>query len=483
MFEWFKNLFGSCCQSAEIAPVTQKAITYILNDPTTPKLSMQLLPPVPTAELPFTVMGYKGGGFAVNSIEGQAANDFVTIANSIKLVQSYASKPIKRWAATRNLTVVPRAGKDLNAYYDRRSLQFFFISDPVLHKTVYAADSADVVAHELGHGLLDCQKPELWNAQTLEGMGFHEAYGDINAILAILNYKPILEYVLKETNNDLRKDNIVARLAEEMGVALADLTGTKRKGGLRDAINNFVYTPPERLPQDGPDEKLTGECHSFGRLFLGAWYEVLVNLYEKELKTKKPMEALIAAKDAAGIYLHGGIAQAPIVSNFYNAVASGMVSYALGKKKDADAKIVQDVFQKRKIIQPKLLAMSNMSFADLKLKANDEIVRWEDRNVVIQKKTHKVKLAEHLGLTAMADNPLFHLEIEIPGDACYHFNKKGMLVSEIKTTWDEAVQAARASLVYLHTKNLVSGGPYKNDPAKTIFEVKDGKLLRTKFID
>ncbi len=480
MFEWLKNWFKS---DNVVSASPKRLINYTLNDPTTPTLCMQLNPPTPPQYLLFNVIGYKGGGYTANTIEGQAANNYVTIANSIKLVQGCASKPIRKWAATNKLQVVPRAGRDLNAYYDRSSLKFFYIYDPALKKTVYSCDSADVVSHELGHALLDCQKPGLWNSPCLEGWGFHEGYADINAIMSILNYKPLLEYVLKETGNNLRKDSVVTRLAEEMAFALADLTGQKRRGGLRDAINNFIYTPPERLPQNGNDDELTGECHSFGRLFLGAWYEILVNFYESRLKTNKPLQALVLARDAAGIYLLGGIAQAPVTTKFYNAVAAGMISYANIKKNTADATIMREIFQRRKILQPKLLAMSNVTFQSLKLKNNDEIIKSKDKDIVITKEMRKIRLVDHLGLTTQTENPLFGLEVEIPTDVCYHFDKKGMLTQQIQDSWEETIEGVRVALNYLHNNNLVSGGPYKNNPEKTSFEVKDGKLLRTKFID
>ncbi len=44
---------------------------------------------------------------------------------------------------------MPAAGADMNAYYDRRSLRFFYYNHR--GRNVYFGDSADIVAHELGH--------------------------------------------------------------------------------------------------------------------------------------------------------------------------------------------------------------------------------------------------------------------------------------------------------------------------------------------
>ena len=45
------------------------------------------------------------------------------------------------------------AGKDLNAYYDRRALNFFH--GTVEGRTFYSGESPDVVCHEMGHAILD----------------------------------------------------------------------------------------------------------------------------------------------------------------------------------------------------------------------------------------------------------------------------------------------------------------------------------------
>ncbi len=75
-------------------------------------------------------------------------------------------------------------GEDLNAYYDRRALNFFhgFAGGG----TVYSGESPDVVCHEQGHAILDAIKPELFNAGSNEVAAFHEAFGDMSAILAAL---------------------------------------------------------------------------------------------------------------------------------------------------------------------------------------------------------------------------------------------------------------------------------------------------------
>src|SRR5262249_31746722 len=129
-----------------------------------------------------------------------------------------------RWAATECLMILPRAGQDLNAYYDRSGLKFFYFGDPISRKIVFACEASDVVSHEFGHAYLDILRPDFWSAQCSEIWAFHESFGDMTAILTILQSDQVINKVLQETAGNLESSNTVSKLAEEMGVGLYHLT-------------------------------------------------------------------------------------------------------------------------------------------------------------------------------------------------------------------------------------------------------------------
>ena len=52
--------------------------------------------------------------------------------------------------------------------------------------TVFSGESPDVVAHELGHAVLDSLKPALFELASIEAAAFHESFGDMSAILTAL---------------------------------------------------------------------------------------------------------------------------------------------------------------------------------------------------------------------------------------------------------------------------------------------------------
>lgn len=483
MFNWLWDLLGVSKKESTTSNVdiNSQIIHYRPNDPTTPELTIDVIPPIGLAGMQFRVLGYIGGGYSIDSIEGQAAGCYVTVANGTKLVQKLLSKPLKNWAATSALVVTPRAGQDLNAYYDRRGLKFFYMPDKKLGKIVYTADSADVVAHELGHAILDAIRPDLWNLQSLETMGFHEAYGDINAMLSQLAYKEVIDYVLKETGGNLRKSNIVSKLAEELGTALYDLAGYGKKGMLRDAINSFVYAKPETLPQEGSDEQLLGECHSFGRLFMGAWYDMLVEIYELECKTHNQADALAIARDITGKYILAGASQAPATTRFYDSVGRTMLTWGKINGKPEHNDIIQKILRNRKILSAKITMLKDVDFESVDMLVDDKILHLSDNKKAIKRtKTEKITMANEVGLSALENNPLYNAEIEIPRDSYYEF-ENGKLVDQIEDSREEAIESARLSLIRLHTKNLVGDNDKSEFQLKQ--EINKQVLVRTKFID
>jgi hypothetical protein len=78
------------------------------------------------------------------------------------------------WQPGPTLNVILDEGKDLNAYYDRKALNFFHGQGA--GGTVYSGESPDIVCHEMGHGILDSIKPQLFDAMSGEVAAFHEGF-------------------------------------------------------------------------------------------------------------------------------------------------------------------------------------------------------------------------------------------------------------------------------------------------------------------
>jgi len=431
------------------AAATPSGVEYILNDPSTPSLIEVISPPkVPDNCPPFTVVGFTEGIWGgPGSLAYQAAQVRTTMLHSIGAANKYFRVPLTGWAATQNLVAIPRAGKQFNAFYDRVSLRFFYNEDPVTKKMVYTCESQDVVSHETGHAILDSRRPDLWNMQAIEIMAMHEAFGDIQAILTILQHDAILHWVLKETGGDLAKPSVVTRVGEEMGQAIYNATAGKlghRADALRNAINDFVYSPPESLPEKGRDDILLREPHNFSRVFIGTFWDVLKGMYDLRLGGgDTPEQALRRARDDAGKLAYLGYSDAPAVGRFMNAVAGKMLQADTECMGAFYGPLLTAVFAKRGLIAGDIpLAMSpeRVTLATAAMPA-----RGLDLPVV-------ASMASPEGADQAA--VLVHLPMASPGDP-------------------EPMAEAQMALAYLERNGLVG-----DEAAGKMFSVAEGQLMR-----
>ena len=109
------------------------------------------------------------------------------------------------WQPGPTLNILLDEGEDLNAYYDRKALNFFH--GTAAGRTVYSCESPDVVCHEQGHAILDALRPELFDTASIEVAAFHESFGDMSAILAALQLPTMRVAVLSETGGKLSRNS------------------------------------------------------------------------------------------------------------------------------------------------------------------------------------------------------------------------------------------------------------------------------------
>ena len=446
-----------------VAQQNDKAISYVMNDMTTPNLIKVIPQPQPPAEPKFVVRGYQGGGFQRGSIQNLAADCFVTIVHTLDYYRKFFERPMNRWAAVPVLAVNPIAGKDLNAFYDRRSLQFFMFSHPQIGE-VFTAESSDIVAHELGHAIFDTYRPDTWGAASLEVWSYHEAFADLTAILHIMQYDEVLQHAINKTNGNLRGPNVIARLAEHVGRSVFAFTGPKsgrNQWCLRNANNKFNYVPPNKLPKEATHDKLAAECHSFGRIFLGAFYDILVEIYEAEKQNRPPMEALKVARDALAARALVASQHAGLNVRYYESVAKTMLWVDKTKHDGKYQEILKKVFINRNLVRPQLL-MLNAPKCD------------NENNIMKTEGKLSLRLSDHVIRAQSISNPLYDVELEIPHEQMYLYDE-GNPMDAVLVSQQEAISAAQDMVDYLYATNSVSDDP------STPFEIRNGKLVRTHF--
>lgn len=441
-------------------------IEHMLNDPMTESLVKQVdqVPSVPS-QSKFLVRGYKGGGFARGTLEYQAANSYVTIAETIGFINSLnPENAIPHWPRTSMLNVMPRAGSDLNAFYDGRSLQFYYYDNPAIGGTVYTVDSADVVSHECGHAILDSYRPDLWNAPYIETGAFHEAFGDFCALMHALSHDEMIAAMLEETNGDLTKSNVVSKLAEQFGRAIWRLDSVGRSPDyLRDAVNSFNYVNPSYLKEVVNDDTLGSEIHNFSRVMLGAIYDAIVAIYNSHRANGVGnMESVKFARDTICTYIIKAVKIAPINPRFYESVLKSVLWIDKHQYNGRYFSILQDVFSKRGMAIPHVGILSNKKCPN-------------HHNIVKSKTCSLVKLNVHF-INALSGhiNPLYNVSVEVSNEHAHFYDKNGHYMDSCDCSDEECVEAAKTFVDYLNiTKNVGSD-------KKTPWEVKEGKLIRTR---
>ena len=232
-----------------------------------------------------------------------------------------AAGNLARWQGNkRTMALRQDAGEDLNAYYDRRSFSFFHLA--IQGTTYYSGASTDVVAHEVGHGLLDAIRPELWDAAFLEAGAFHEAFGDCVAVLTALNDRQTRTKLLAVTTT-LRKRNFVESTAENLSDGIRRLAPDHNAAEPRHAYNDFQFQIPETLPLDGGPGELINEVHSFGMLFSACFYDLIAELFAAQ--PRRTEAALLAAAKIAGALLADAGRTAVITPRFFQSVGRAMI--------------------------------------------------------------------------------------------------------------------------------------------------------------
>src|SRR5262249_20876470 len=173
------------------------------------------------------------------------------------------------WASKRGrLILIPHAGLDRNAYYDRAggALQFYYFDAPD-GRRIHTCLSHDIVAHELGHAVLDGLKPFYNEVSSAQTAGFHEYFGDAVAMMSSLVTRETARVVTRGGPEKLDPYNVVSAIASEFGAAIRKMPD--RKEYLRGAWNKRTA------------KELHGkfEEHDWSEVLTGIYYDLLSHLY------------------------------------------------------------------------------------------------------------------------------------------------------------------------------------------------------------
>jgi len=253
------------------------------------------------------------------------------------------------WQSGKKIALLPDVDEDLNAYYDRASISFFH--QKVSGTTYFSGASTDVVSHEAGHGFLDAIRPDFWDSNLFEVNALHEAFGDCIAILTALLDKVTRTAVLAKISTQ----NEVEATAEELSKGIGKAFPGHNAAKPRRALNTFKWALPSSLPNNGGPGVLIGEIHSFGQIFSGCFFDLILNIYSSGSATEAN---LLAAATKAGSLLVAAVKQAPQRDRFFREVGRMMMLIDANENGGANGNFIRDAFQKHDIALGSSIALS-----------------------------------------------------------------------------------------------------------------------------
>ena len=267
---------------------------------------------------------------------------------AIAAVQAWEASagPHTAWQGKRKkLPLLQDAGTDLNAFYDRDTFSFFH--QTVGNTTFFSGASTDVVAHEVGHGLLDSVRPDFFDVNFLEVGAFHEAFGDCMAMLTALG-DPATRQALLAAAPMLRKRNFVESTAEELSRGIGLAFPGHNASEPRHAFNTLQFQIPSTLPSNGGPGAFINEVHSFGMVFTGCFWDLIANLYAASAQQTEA--ALLAAAQLAGKILIAGAKAAVVTPRFMQSMGRAMTLADQSLNAGANRVHIRDAFGRHNIL-------------------------------------------------------------------------------------------------------------------------------------
>ncbi len=286
--------------------------------------------------------------------EFDQVNSFYYATFTLRMYERYAQRALPWSFKQDQLIIDPHSGLGGNAYYSEvdHLLGFNGFQDGSDH--IQSSQSADIVSHETGHAILDGMR-DLYNESFgLGSNAFHESFGDMTAVLVALHDDSLIKRLLDWTGGDLRIDNFISAVAEQVTIRL-QARGEKIQGRtvyLRNALNKFTDIPFDQLPPtpNDPELELSREKHNYSRLFTGAFYDILVAIYEQMRQVRADRIVIHGVRDIVGNLLTTAVELGPVCELSFSDMAQAFLSAdnLLYDGKHTD--ILIRVFDKRKIL-------------------------------------------------------------------------------------------------------------------------------------
>jgi hypothetical protein len=144
----------------------------------------------------------------------------------------------------------------------------------------------DVVAHEIGHRIVFDKVGIPFDALTAEFRGFAESASDLVALITAMHFDQLIDHVLGTSGGNIYVLNELDRFAELSENDQIRIASNSKR--MRDVVD--VSTPADQLTQP--------QLHELGEPLTGAVFDILVDLYQRELVDRGAISADFAEEVA-----------------------------------------------------------------------------------------------------------------------------------------------------------------------------------------
>jgi len=234
----------------------------------------------------FKVLPDSDGNFTSQNYteaEGDAIHTFAIARFVLQIFENELNRRIY-WSWEGNgqdqpLTIFIR-NNDINARYlkEARCIELDYFG-PYQNWTYYCR-SVDIIAHEMGHAILDGLKPD-WESSDIETRGMSEAFCDLAAMFFIASQQDLLTDFLKQTNGNFYKENILSQFGYGYGL------DSNKPAAIRSAINSNKYVHQIQI------------AYGYSEVLVGSLYDLLIEM----VKSRSAIEGL-SANLICGIAAH-----------------------------------------------------------------------------------------------------------------------------------------------------------------------------------
>lgn len=217
-------------------------------------------------DISFAALNKKGD--FIDNPQFHQVNAFAVASHTLNFVEKAIGREMK-WKHGAPLIIRPHAFQDANAFYDpmNPSINFGSFNSPFRRAPVWTCLSHDIVAHELGHAILDSFRPLYVYSEEVDTGALHESIGDLMSMFSALQHRPLVERLFAESGGDMMNPNLASGLAEEFGI------------GLWGVSFPFLRSALEGKPYD----EAPWEIHDRSTTWTAAIYEILARLVQEAL--------------------------------------------------------------------------------------------------------------------------------------------------------------------------------------------------------